>query len=54
MMPSSCLATSTCLLGYRWLYVSIVVNIKYRHTFSFPFAPHAAICSAEDFLSINL
>ena len=24
-MPSSCLATSTCLLGYRWLYVSIVV-----------------------------
>ena len=24
-MPSSCLATSTCLLGYRWRYVSIVV-----------------------------
>ncbi len=22
--PSSCMATSACLLGYRWLYVSIV------------------------------
>ena len=34
--------------------IDCVVNIKYRHTFSFPFAPHAAICSAEDFLSISL
>ena len=46
MMPSSCLATSTCLLGYRWLYVSIVVC-----TFSCP--SRSAISSGEKPISTN-
>ena len=46
MMPSSCLATSTCLLGYRWLYVSIVVC-----TFSCP--RRSAISSGEKPISTN-
>ena len=45
-MPSSCLATSTCLLGYRWLYVSIVVC-----TFSCP--RRSAISSGEKPISTN-
>ena len=45
-MPSSCLATSTCLLGYRWLYVSIVVC-----TFSCP--SRSAISSGEKPISTN-
>ena len=45
-MPSSCLATSTCLLGYRWLYVSIVVC-----TFSCP--SRSAISSGEKLISTN-
>ena len=46
MMPSSCLATSTCLLGYRWLYVSIVVC-----TFSCPRC--SAISSGEKPISTS-
>ena len=46
MMPSSCLATSTCLLGYRWLYVSIVVC-----TFSCP--RRSAISSGEKPISTS-
>ena len=46
MMPSSCLATSTCLLGYRWLYVSIVVC-----TFSCP--SRSAISSGEKPISTS-
>ena len=45
-MPSSCLATSTCLLGYRWLYVSIVVC-----TFSCP--SRSAISSGEKPISTS-
>ena len=46
MMPSSCLATSTCLFGYRWLYVSIVVC-----TFSCP--RRSAISSGENPISTS-
>ena len=46
MMPSSCLATSTCLMGYRWLYVSIVVC-----TFSCP--SRSAISSGEKPISTS-
>ena len=46
MMPSSCLAASTCLLGYRWLYVSIVVC-----TFSCP--SRSAISSGKKPISTS-
>ena len=39
--------------GYRYYSASKLADC-YRHTFSFPFAPHAAICSAENLLSISL
>ena len=47
MMPSSCLATSTCLLGYRWLYIRIH-NTDPKNRLTAYAAAHPGECRQTD------